>query len=37
MLVVSPMTFTDGHVTVPDAPGLGCEFDMDAVRHYSVA
>jgi len=37
MLVVSPMTFTDGHVAVPDAPGLGCELDMDAVRHYSVA
>jgi len=37
MLVESPMTFTDGHVAVPDAPGLGCEFDMDAVRHQSVA
>ena len=36
MLVASPMTFTDGHATVPDATGLGCEFDMDAVRHYSV-
>lgn len=36
MLVQSPMTFTDGHATVPDAPGLGCELDMDAIRHHAV-
>jgi L-alanine-DL-glutamate epimerase-like enolase superfamily enzyme len=37
MLVQSPMTFTDGHAVVPDKPGLGCELDLDAIRHYEVA
>ena len=26
----------DGHVTVPDAPGLGIELDMAAVAQYRV-
>ena len=36
MLVRAPMTFTDGHAPVPDLPGLGCELDLDAIRHYAV-
>ena len=36
MLVQAPMTFTDGHAMVPDLPGLGCELDLDAIRHYEV-
>ncbi len=26
----------DGHVTVPDVPGLGVELDMEAVEQYRV-
>jgi D-galactarolactone cycloisomerase len=28
---------TDGKVTVPDQPGLGCDPDMDVLRRYTIA
>jgi galactonate dehydratase len=27
----------DGHIILPDAPGIGVELDMDGVRRHAVA
>jgi len=34
--IVEPLRFADGHVLVPQGPGLGVELDMEAVRRYEV-
>lgn len=31
------LTSENGHVTVPDRPGLGVELDDEAVRHFALA
>jgi galactonate dehydratase len=31
-LLVDPITIEDGHVQIPEGPGLGIELDMDVVR-----
>ena len=35
-LIVDGLTFENGETLVPQAPGLGCELDMDAVEKYRV-
>ncbi len=35
-LIGGALTPVDGHVAVPDAPGLGVELDMEAVEKYRV-
>ena len=35
-LVTTPIELTGGRVTVPDAPGLGFEIDLDAVERLTV-
>ena len=35
-MVFGALTPKDGHVEVPDAPGLGVELDMEAVEHYRI-
>lgn len=30
-----PLTYADGHVTLPQTPGLGVELDEDKVRFYT--
>ncbi|MGH7155304.1 MAG: enolase C-terminal domain-like protein, partial [Acetobacteraceae bacterium] len=35
-LLTSPFAVSNGHVVVPDAPGLGIEVDEHKVRHYAV-
>ena len=35
-LLVDPIGFIDGHLSVPDAPGLGIELDRDALERYRV-
>ncbi|MEL0075729.1 MAG: enolase C-terminal domain-like protein, partial [Ilumatobacter sp.] len=34
-IVVDPITVVDGHVAVPDAPGLGFELDMDELERVT--
>ena len=34
-LIVDPIPFEDGFVSVPMEPGLGCELDMEPVERYS--
>lgn len=34
--ITEPLRFADGHVLVPQGPGLGVELDMEAVRRYEV-
>lgn len=36
-LIREPLDHQDGWVTVPDAPGLGIDWDMDAIERWSVA
>jgi mandelate racemase len=36
-LLENPVTVTDGHVHVSDAPGAGIAWSEDAVEKYSVA
>ena len=36
-LLENPVTVTDGHVHVSDAPGAGIAWNEDAVEKYSVA
>lgn len=36
-LILEPILFEDGFVSVPMAPGLGCDLDLDAVGRYSQA
>lgn len=34
--ITEPLRFAEGHVIVPQGPGLGVELDMEAVQRYSV-
>lgn len=34
-IVVSPLDFSDGQVTLPQGPGLGVEIDEDKLRYYA--
>ena len=36
-LLAEPFPIEDGHVVVPNAPGLGREVDLDKVARYAVA
>ena len=36
-LLTTPIPCVDGHLTVPDGPGLGIELDWDAVETYRAA
>jgi muconate cycloisomerase len=36
-IVTEPFTFADGHLTVPDGPGLGVELDDEKVARYRVS
>ncbi len=36
-LIREPLVIADGHVRVPEGPGLGVELDEDAVDRYRVA
>jgi muconate cycloisomerase len=35
-LIVEPLELSEGHVAVPQGPGLGVELDMEAVERYGV-
>lgn len=35
-LIAEPLPIEDGHATVPNKPGLGCELDLAAVERYQV-
>jgi muconate cycloisomerase len=35
-LIREPLQFEEGHVLVPEEPGLGVELDMEAVERYGV-
>lgn len=35
-LLAEPLTCVDGHIVVPDGPGLGVALDRDAVERYRV-
>ena len=35
-IVTDPITVDDGHVRVPDAPGLGFELDLDYVDEITT-
>lgn len=35
-LICRPLKFEDGHVLVPEGPGLGVELDLDAVARYQT-
>lgn len=35
-LIVDPIAFKDGHLVVPETPGLGVELDREAVEKYRV-
>ena len=34
-LIVEPIRIVDGYALVPQGPGLGVEWDMDAIEHYA--
>ncbi|MQA82833.1 MAG: chloromuconate cycloisomerase [Streptosporangiales bacterium] len=34
-LLTEPLTYRDGHLHVPEGPGLGVSVDEDSVRHFS--
>ena len=36
-LIVQPLDIQDGHVRVPEGPGLGVELDYDALARYQVS
>jgi len=36
-LIVEPITFVDGYVPTPMAPGLGCDLDLTALPKYTTA
>jgi muconate cycloisomerase len=36
-LITEPFPYADGHLTVPDGPGLGIELDEEKVARYRVA
>jgi muconate cycloisomerase len=35
-LIAEPLAFAEGHVAVPQGPGLGVELDMEAVERYGM-
>ena len=35
-LLKSPLVLEDGHILLPEGPGLGIELDRDAVDRYRV-
>ena len=35
-ILEEPLRLEDGHASVPDAPGVGIDWDEEAVRRYSV-
>ncbi len=35
-LIVDPLVYENGHVRVPEGPGLGVELDEDALQRYAV-
>ena len=35
-ILEEPLRLEDGHASVPDAPGIGIDWDEEAVRRYSV-
>ncbi|MEE1544591.1 MAG: enolase C-terminal domain-like protein, partial [Alphaproteobacteria bacterium] len=35
-LLLTPIACIDGHLTVPDGPGLGIEINRDVVEKYRV-
>lgn len=34
-IVVNPLNYQNGHVSLPQGPGLGVEIDEDKLQHYS--
>jgi len=34
-IVVRPLDFSQGEVTLPPGPGLGVDIDEDKLRHYA--
>lgn len=36
-LIQDPLVFENGHVRVPEAPGLGVELDQEALERYRIA
>ena len=35
--ITEPLRFAEGHVIVPQGPGLGVELDMEAVQRYAIS
>jgi mandelate racemase len=35
-LLAEPYKVEDGHVLIPDAPGVGIEWNEDTVEKYSI-
>jgi mandelate racemase len=35
-ILEQPVEIKDGHVLIPDRPGIGMDWDEDAVRKYLV-
>lgn len=33
-MVVEPLRYADGHLHLPDGPGLGVELDPDKIRAF---
>ena len=36
LLLKKPIELKDGYIDVPTGPGLGCEFDEDKIKEYTV-
>ena len=36
-LILEPLELVDGHVPLPQRPGLGCDLDIDAVSRFATA
>jgi len=35
-LLAEPINYQNGHIVVPEAPGLGVEVDENAIEHYRI-
>lgn len=35
-LIVEPLVYEEGHVLVPEGPGLGVDLDLDALQRYTM-
>ncbi len=35
-ILEEPLTVEDGHASISDAPGIGMNWDEEALQHYSV-